>query len=287
LPATLNEKIKDIKGEEFAKIDSSHASSSCLDKCFLYEETPKLVSKKSLHSKIPKSPMLSRRKSMDNCSNIANEDEIIVRRIPAYKFIQKCHQPRERLPLKENLNTWNGRSCNPSSNRTKNRPHLTTETFKIPQRTASLTRNTPSGTDFPTQQRPFSRTSGNSSPKKVNNNLQSQLAIQLMNAAENGRNDAQILGKIKQILSEYGTKKKPEDDFKVSNSAIVKNLKNSEGKSNDGNDSTFEMKLISTISDSDQKSLPLELSSDSATRRPIRAHITKIPAPVRSKTGLY
>jgi hypothetical protein len=252
---------------------------------FLYEESPTIASKKTLHSRIPKSPMLTRRRSMDNCSSLDNEDRTDVQKSPVYRSIRlrKSRQLQERSPLKDN--TWNGRSSNSSANVIKHRPTLTAETFKPPLRTASLTRNTPARVlqhidgRAHTRSVPKSSISGQTSPKKGNNhNLQSQLALELMDAAGNGRNDTQILGKIKQILSEYSPQNKMADELEDSQKLNC---------IDDSENSAFsvECKLTSTKSDSNTKQSSRDLSSDVSTRR--RTNFTKIPAPVRSKTGLF
>lgn len=267
----------------------------------LYEDNPIVASKKGLQSRIPKSPMLTRRKSMDNCSEIANTDEDSnIRRIPAYRSVRRPQQPRERVSLKEN--TWNGRSISPT-NLTKKRPILTPDTFNTPSRTASLTRNTParsSHLDARTRQRSSTRASSsvNTSPKKNNiqssyNNLQSQLAQQLMEAAGKARNDAQILGKIKQILSDYASKNKTssDDDFTttwVNNGGNLDNSNDSTGDSNVSAEKSLSKRSSSSFSASSDSN-PTTSSKDASTTSPRRSdkRISRIPAPVRSNTGLY
>lgn len=263
----------------------------------LYEDNPIIYDKKSEHSRIPKSPMLIRRKSMENCSTIMSNDEESFRRIPAYRSIRKPQQHKDRTSLKEN--TWNGRSSLSPTNQAKKRPTFTSDTFKSPSRTASLTRNTPARTsqqfDVRTRQRSSTRASSsvNTSPNKTNN-LQSPLAIQLLEAAGKAKNDAQILSKIKQILNDYATKNKINCEYDDFTSTWVHNNGNLDD-ANDGIDSGSPIKSlskrsssISTSSDSNPTTSSMrEVSAVAISPRRVDKGMSRIPAPVRSNTGLY
>jgi growth arrest-specific protein 2 len=261
----------------------------------LYEDNPLLAAKKAVQSRIPKSPMLTRRKSMDNCSTI-NDDESTLRRIPAYRSVRKPQQQKERTPLKEN--TWNGRSSVSPTNQAKKRPTITSDTFKSPSRTASLTRNTPARSsqqfDARTRQRSSTRTSSsvNTSPNKTaNNTAQSPLAQQLLEAAGKARNDAQILGKIKQILNDYASKNKVNGDFDDFTATWVNNNGNLDNK-NDDNESPVKSlskrsSSISTSSDSNPTTSSREAAAAVISPRRSDKGMSRIPAPVRSNTGLY
>lgn len=263
----------------------------------LYEDNPIIAAKKA--SRIPKSPMLTRRKSMDNCSAIATADEDSLRRIPAYRSVRKPQQQKDRTPLKEN--TWNGRSSvSPTNQAKKQRPTITSETFKSPSRTASLTRNTPARSsqqfDARTRQRSSTRASSsvNTSPNKTNNSsMQSPLAQQLLEAAGKARNDAQILGKIKQILNDYASKNKINGEFDDFTATWVNNNGQLDN-ANDAIDNGSPMKSlskrsssISTSSDSNPTTSSREVPAAVISPRRSDKGLSRIPAPVRSNTGLY
>lgn len=265
----------------------------------LYEENPIIAARKAVQSRIPKSPMLTRRKSMDNCSTLTNNEEESFRRIPAYRSVRKPQPQKDRTPLKEN--TWNGRSSVTPTSQAKKRPTITSETFKSPARTASLTRNTPARSsqqfDARTRQRSSTRASSsvNTSPNKTSNSMQSPLAQQLLEAAGKARNDAQILGKIKQILNDYASKNKINGDFDDFTTTWVNNNGNLDN-TNDANENGSPLKSlskrsssISTSSDSNPTTSSREAPA-AAVVSPRRSDkgMSRIPAPVsRSNTGLY
>lgn len=266
----------------------------------LYEDNPIIAARKAVQSRIPKSPMLTRRKSMDNCSTIETHDDDSIRRIPAYRSIRKPQQMKDRTPLKEN--TWNGRSSVSPTNQTKKRPTITSETFKSPSRTASLTRNTPARSsqqfDARTRQRSSTRASSsvNTSPNKANNNtMQSPLAQQLLEAAGKARNDAQILGKIKQILNDYATKNKINGDFDdftatwVNNNGQLDNASENVEVENGSPVKSLSKRSssISTSSDSNPTTSSREAPAAVISPRRNDKGMSRIPAPVRSNTGLY
>lgn len=264
----------------------------------LYEDNPVIAAKKAVQSKIPKSPMLIRRKStLDNCSTTMNDEEESIRRIPAYRSVRKPQQQKDRTPLKEN--TWNGRSSVSPTNQAKKRPTITSDTFKSPSRTASLTRNTPSRSsqqpDGRTRQRSSTRASSsvNTSPSKMNNNnMQSPLAQQLLEAAGKARNDAQILGKIKRILSDYATKNKINSDFDDFTATWVNNNGNLDNTNDDADNvssaNCLSKKSIQASADSNPTTPSREAAAAAViTPRRVDKGMSRIPAPVRSNTGLY
>lgn len=261
----------------------------------LYEDNPIIAAKKAAQSRIPKSPMLTRRKSMDNCSSIESNEEESLRRIPAYRSIRKPQLQKDRTPLKE-PGTWNGRSSVSPTSQVKKRATITSETFKSPSRTASLTRNTPARSsqqfDARTRQRSSTRTSSsvNTSPSKAN--MQSPLAQQLLEAAGKARNDAQILGKIKQILNDYATKNKINCDFDDFTATWVNNNGHLENATDviDGSPAKSLSKRsssISTSSDSNPTTSSREVAAAVIAPRRSDKGMSRIPAPVRSNTGLY
>lgn len=263
----------------------------------LYEDNPIIAARKAAQSRIPKSPMLTRRKSMDNMNN---NDEESLRRIPAYRSVRKPQQPKDRAPLKEN--TWSGRSSVSPTNQAKKRATITSDTFKTPSRTASLTRNTPARTsqqfDARTRQRSSTRASSsvNTSPNKTSNNsnnMQSPLAQQLLEAAGKARNDAQILGKIKQILNDYATKNKINgefDDFTaswVNNNGQLENAVDATDNESPVKSLSKRSSSISTSSDSNPTTSSREVPTAVISPRRSDKGLSRIPAPVRSNTGLY
>lgn len=253
----------------------------------LYDEsTPvNLAQRKNIvTSKIPKSPMLMRRKSFDN-SGVASDSESngLCRKIPAYRSVRKVTQTTQ----KENNNTWNGRSVD----NTKKRPTLQSDTYQAPNsRSSSLQRNSPARS---LQQNGKSRvkqasSSVNTSPIKTINTQQSQLAQQLLEAANRAKNDAQILEKVKQILSNYSSKNGTNRDFEDFTTAWVNSNGNLEsGQANNNTSPKCQSKRSSTVSSSDSCSGNLKDTNVISPRRNDKG-VSKIPAPVfRSNTGLY
>lgn len=275
----------------------------------LYDDTtvPIIGAKKSV-TKIPQSPLLQRRNSMEQLSSTIthrNDDNNSLRKIPAYRSIRKSQPIRDRSTSKEN--TWNGRSSASPTNNTKKRPSISNETFQQPGKTAAnnspLARNTPTRTSQQMDSRNRSRratsSSVNTSPIKTlnNNHLQSPLAQQLLEAAGKAKNDAQILGKIKQILNSYASKNKVNGEFDDFTTTWVNNNGNLEapivveGNSNNNNGSPIKSlsKRSSTVSSSDSNPTTTssrELPAVVSPRRNDKG-LSRIPGPVRSNTGLY
>lgn len=268
----------------------------------LYDDTVPIIGAKKSVTKIPQSPLLQRRNSMEQLSSTIthrNDDNSSLRKIPAYRSIRKSQPIRDRSTSKEN--TWNGRSSASPTNNTKKRPSISTETFQQPGKTTSspLARNTPTRTsqqmDARNRSRRATSSSVNTSPiKTVNNNhLQSPLAQQLLEAAGKAKNDAQILGKIKQILSSYASKNKVNGEFEDFTTTWVNNNGNLEapvveGNNNNGSPIKSLSKRSSTVSSSDSNptTSSRELPAVVSPRRNDKG-LSRIPGPVRSNTGLY
>lgn len=266
----------------------------------LYEDGPLInpVTRKNVAvSKIPKSPMLQRRKSIDN-SNVLSETESnqLSRKMPAYRSVRKMSQSPSKEILrdlsKESNNTWNGRSLE----KAKKRPSMQNDTFNSPSsRSSSLHRNSPGrnlqNSNSKLRNGKGTSTSVNTSPIKVaNNKEQSLLAQQLLEAANKAKNDAQILEKVKQILSNYSTKNGNNRDYEDFTTAWVNSNGNLDGPSN-GNSSSSpksQSKRSSTISSADSCSGNNNNVKEAVVSpRRIDKGLSKIPAPVRSHTGLY
>lgn len=269
----------------------------------LYDDTVPIIGAKKSVTKIPQSPLLQRRNSMEQLSSTIthrNDDNSSLRKIPAYRSIRKSQPIRDRSTSKEN--TWNGRSSASPTNSTKKRPSISTDTFQQPGKTTSspLARNTPTRTSQQMDARNRSRratSSVNTSPiKTVNNNhLQSPLAQQLLEAAGKAKNDAQILGKIKQILNSYASKNKVNGEFEDFTTTWVNNNGNLEapvveGNNNNGSPIKSLSKRSSTVSSSDSNPTTTtssrELPAVVSPRRNDKG-LSRIPGPVRSNTGLY
>lgn len=269
----------------------------------LYDDTVPIIGAKKSVTKIPQSPLLQRRNSMEQLSSTIthrNDDNSSLRKIPAYRSIRKSQPIRDRSTSKEN--TWNGRSSASPTNNTKKRPSITTDTFQQPGKTTSspLARNTPTRTsqqmDARNRSRRATSSSVNTSPiKTVNNNhLQSPLAQQLLEAAGKAKNDAQILGKIKQILNSYASKNKVNGEFEDFTTTWVNNNGNLEapvveGNNNNGSPIKSLSKRSSTVSSSDSNpttNSSRELPAVVSPRRNDKG-LSRIPGPVRSNTGLY
>ena len=184
------------------------------------------------------------------------------------------------------------------TNQANKRPAINSDTFKSPSRTASLTRNTPARSsqqfDARTRQRSSTRTSSsvNTSPNKTStNSAQSPLAQQLLEAAGKARNDAQILGKIKQILNDYASKNKVNGDFDDFTATWVNNNGNLDNKNEDNESPAKSLSKrsssISTSSDSNPTTSSREAAAAVISPRRSDKGMSRIPAPVRSNTGLY
>jgi growth arrest-specific protein 2 len=262
----------------------------------LYEDNPIIAARKAAASRIPKSPLMTRRKSMENCSLTEKNEDDSLRKVSTYRSVRNKpqhspqHQQHQKLQSKEN-GTWSGRSSISPTNQSRKRPVLTSDTFKSPSRTASLTRNTPtrSSQQQPRQRSSTRASSVNTSPNKSANTSQSQLAQQLLDAAGKAKNDAQILDKIKQILSDYATKNKVTNDFEDFTTTWV----NNNGQLADATDSAngsplkSQSKRSSSVSTSSDSNPTTSVAAAALTPRRIDKGLSRIPAPIRSNTGLY
>lgn len=184
---------------------------------------------KKTFSKIPRSPM-ARRKSIDSCSinsdNATNTGlPILSRKMPVYRSVRKSSSPNIELnttadkittsPKKDNISTWNGRSVSAS----KKRPTVGTESFTpLSGKNSGSASNLSQKGTAPFQRNSETRISrcqydqngrrvvksNNTSPVKQ---ATSPLAQQILEAAESAKNDAQMLEKMKLLLSKYTVNK--------------------------------------------------------------------------------
>lgn len=170
--------------------------------------------------KIPYSPILQRRRSLDNSSchssmadvhrspdnnssSIRSQTGVPVfnRKKPVYRSVRKPNElanEARKTPGKDVTNTWSGR-VPPTG---KKRPTMTAETFS-----PSFNRNSKTRSSQILYDSNGRRVKGGASltTSPVKNNASSPLAQQLLEAANSAKNDAQILEKMKALLSRYST----------------------------------------------------------------------------------
>lgn len=200
---------------------------------------------KKRQSRIPRSPLpvaRSRRNSTENLTITETRAEspatcLASRRSPQYSSVRKSIQKPMASATSIGAygqqsggkNTWNGRDSNPTvgaggsiSNGRKQRPALSRDTFQSPASQTSFSRNSPvrssyqgsaaqydsNGRRIQSRAKP---SSVQTSPSKqsLNGNAAgatSPLAQQLLEAAVNAKNEAQILEKMKELLREYSNK---------------------------------------------------------------------------------
>lgn len=233
-------------------------------------------------SKIPMSPTPSRRKSADTPTAASEKTSSLNRKIPTYRSVRsKANQSSG----EQKDNTWSGRT-------TKQRQSLAADTFDT-KGSSTLSRNSParaSSTSYDKNGRrnkPASN-SVNTSPSKTG--PKSSLAQQLMEAAAAAENDSQIIEKVKTLLSKYSNSERQSstegngseyDDFTT---AWVKN--NGVVDSNVANGEPSKAQSKSSLSTTSEGARLQDIPSVISPRRGDRG-VSKIPAPVRSNTGLY
>ncbi|XP_055636802.1 GAS2-like protein pickled eggs [Toxorhynchites rutilus septentrionalis] len=250
----------------------------------LYDSNEVTTPKSSVACKIPMSPTPPRRKNVENV-NTNDKASTLTRKIPTYRSVRKNNQTSDQ----RDSNTWSGRTA-------KQKPLVTSETFdnKTVPPGATLSRNSPARTPQCDKNgrriKPVS-TSVNTSPNK--GSYTSALAQQLMEAASGAQNDVQMIEKVKQLLSKYSDNQQQQpqqqqpscitnqyDDFTtawVNNNGIVDHNTNSSPK--------LQSKRSSTVSTTSEGANCKEIPSVISPRR--EKGMSKIPAPVRSNTGLY
>ncbi|XP_059611144.1 GAS2-like protein pickled eggs [Phlebotomus argentipes] len=229
-------------------------------------------------SRIPRSPMATRRKSAEASPEIVTGLPLVTRKTPVYRSVRKT------TPVKENSvekNTWSGRE-------TKKRSSLTTETFTPPSRSASSTspfhRNSAGSRvsgQYDKNGRRMKSTSLTTSP--VKNSTTSPLAQQILQAAGSAKSDSQILEKMRKLLSKYERENSVTDEYESLD--LTTAWVNSNGaldRAGCGPAKAASKKSAgSTISSS-------ESASGVASPTPRRDRgMSRIPAPVRQATDLY
>lgn len=238
----------------------------------IYDTSPKKVI-----SKIPRSPMLARRNSID-------EQTITppCRKQPVYRSVRKptvSSAKKDATPSA--ISTWSGRN----SDGCKKRPPLTVDTFQrqSPQRTSQTAMYDKNGRRIK---------STNSSPSKsasITNLNQSPLAQQLLEAAGSAKNDAQMIEKMKELLSKYGqTKPAPAadqfDDFTTAWVNSNGKLDMSKACSPPPNSRILSKK--SSAASSSESTHSKDMSIASTRRDNQRSSLSRIPAPIRQKSEL-
>lgn len=204
-------------------------------------EFSNMFDEKKRQSRIPRSPLpvaRSRRNSTENLTITETRAEspatcLSTRRSPQYssmrKSIPKPMASAANVTFSGGKNTWNGRDSNPTiaggggsaMNARKQRPALSRDTFQSSN--SSFSRNSPVRSSYqgtPAQydsngrriqgNRGKQASSVQTSPSKQSLNnaagATSPLAQQLLEAAVNAKNEAQILEKMKELLREYSNK---------------------------------------------------------------------------------
>lgn len=281
---------------------------------------------KKTFSKIPRSPM-TRRKSMDSCSvtsdNVSNTTGL--RKMPVYRSVRKTSSPNIEVQEasgkmtpspKKDIGTWNGRPG--AAN--KKRPTVGTESFTpISGKNSGSTSNlSQKGTTTPFQRNSETRISRcqydqngrrivkstNTSPVKQSNT--SPLAQQILEAAESAKNDAQMLEKMKLLLSKYTVTKpstkssgssnrsrstatpspvKNKDEFEDFTAAWVASNGSLDRASNCCAPTKAHSKRSSAASSCE--STGYAKGDISVSTRRERGGISRIPAPIRQNTELY
>lgn len=236
--------------------------------------------KKNVVSKIPRSPMPVRRKSVDNLCMIET-DTPLSRKIPQYRSVRKPTASSMAKEVATKENTWSGRT-------TKRRPSLTNDTYQP----SNSKPNSPSPNRRNISNRPAVQydqngrrikpisASANTSP--IKNRIASPLAQQFLEVAGEAKDDAQFIEKMKALLAQY-TKKTGNNKYDDFTTAWV----NSNGNI-DHTDASPKKTLVSqkaSTESSSEASHPREVPTVINSRR--SGGLSRIPAPVRSNTGMY
>lgn len=280
---------------------------------------------KKTFSKIPRSPM-ARRKSIDSCSvasdNASNTGlPIISRKMPVYRSVRKSSSPNIELNAsnksttspKKDIGTWNGRAG--ATN--KKRPTVSTDSFApLSGKNSGSTSNLSQKGTTPFQRNSETRMSRcqydqngrrivkstNTSPVKQSS---SPLAQQILEAAENAKNDSQMLEKMKLLLSKYAVTKtgckssgssnrsrstatpspvKNKDEFEDFTTAWVNSNGSLDRASNCCTPAKAHSKRSSAASSCDSTAYGKGDILVSARRE---RGVSRIPAPIRQNTELY
>ncbi|KAH8400577.1 hypothetical protein KR222_007117 [Zaprionus bogoriensis] len=296
-------------------------------------------------SKIPRSPLAQRRRrsSMDNssCNGAGGSLQDLStrsgpmpafsRKQPVYRSVRRPAAPAaapaattrgkaSQLPLVRDVtNTWSGRSA-AAPVASKKRPTINTDTFAPPAKSTSASTSTsPSPSPFERSVKTRSsqilydsngrRVRGCTSSlttSPVKNHASSPLAQQLLEAASSAKNDAQILEKMKALLSSYaagnqqqqqrpaagqcnGKKTPVYEDFTTAWVHSNGNLERSESCSPPAKARSKRSSAASSCGSNNSREMANNtVASAAAVVSPRRERgMSKIPAPVRHHTELY
>lgn len=282
---------------------------------------------KKTFSKIPRSPM-ARRKSIDSCSVLSDNAPntglpIMSRKMPVYRSVRKTSSPNIEVDTsvdskvstspKKDMGTWNGR--NVAAN--KKRPTVGTESFTpISNKNSGSTSNLSQKGTAPFQRNSETRISrcqydqnGRRIVKSTNTSpvKSTPLAQQILEAAECAKNDAQMLEKMKLLLSKYTVNKtgnkssggssnrsrstatpspvKNKDDFEDFTTAWVNSNGSLDRASNCCAPNKAHSKRSSAASSCESTGYGKGELLVSARRE--RGGLSRIPAPIRQNTELY
>lgn len=269
-------------------------------------------------SKIPRSPVPARRKSVDN-SNVISPPQTpntsglsMNRKLPVYRSVRKLNRNEITSPpvsaklnanKKEGISTWSGRAA------TKTRSSLSPSTYQQPTSSSfnrnSSTRSSSSNLYDKSVRRNSKSSSVNTSPVKKtmspSSTATSPLAQEILQVAGNYKNDTQILEKMKELLNKYAKNKQQEtlnefDDFTARwvNSSGSPDIAKTANQTTVVTSPKSLSKRSSTVSSSDSTNskdvltgIPTTNVSSTQSRKDHRG-CSKIPAPVRlSNTEIY
>lgn len=280
---------------------------------------------KKTFSRIPRSPM-ARRKSIDSCSVLSDNASttglpILSRKMPVYRSVRKSSSPSIEIDTKattspkKDIGTWNGRTG--ATN--KKRSSIGSDAFTpLSSKNSGSTSNLSQKGTTPFQRNSETRISRcqydqngrrivkslNTSPVKQSSGS-SPLAQQILEAAESAKNDAQMLEKMKLLLSKYTVNKtgnkssgssnrsrstatpspiKSKDEFEDFTTAWVNSNGSLDRASNCCAPTKAHSKRSSAASSCDSTAYGKGDILISARRE---RGISRIPAPIRQNTELY
>uniref|UniRef100_A0A1B0DBM0 Uncharacterized protein n=1 Tax=Phlebotomus papatasi TaxID=29031 RepID=A0A1B0DBM0_PHLPP len=225
-------------------------------------------------SRIPRSPMATRRKSAENSGEIVTGLPLVARKTPVYRSVRKTTPVKETTPTEKN--TWNGRE-------TKKRNFYTT--FEIGQQHKSVHRNSTGSRvsgQYDKNGRRMKSTSLTTSPVKT---ATSPLAQQILQAAGSAKSDSQILEKMRQLLLKYERENSVTGEYESLD--LTTAWVNSNGALDRAGSGPTKVTVTSKKSTGSTIS-STESASGVASPTPRRDRgISRIPAPVRQTTDLY
>lgn len=258
----------------------------------LYGDDDGVPLKSITDSKIPRSPLPLRRKSIDNGSNGTESNTghpIMSRKTPVYRSVRKPATAKESTVKgagSKDINTWSGRT-------NKKRPTFGSDTFQAPPSSASPSFNRNSAirasqTLYDKNGRRIVK-STTTSPTKTST---SPLAQQILEAAGTAKNDTQILEKMKTLLSRYTNGKsvdqvdKEFDDFTAawvnSNGTLDRVINCGASPVKMQSKRSSAASSIDSCHSRDSSAVPSAVLSPRRDRG-----MSRIPAPIRQNTELY